>query len=122
MKKAFQSTLIACTVLFFVFVTGVLLGRHSSYAVPIAEKPETETKTIFSDDVEAGIIGGRININTASAETLALLPGVGKSLAQRIIDYRTENGPFIHVEELTKVEGISTNRVTEIADYITVGG
>ena len=122
MKKAFQNGLIICTVLFFVFVAGILIGRNSGYAVPIAEIPKEKTKLSFSDDAGDGITGGTININTAPAETLVLLPGIGKTMAQRIVDYRTENGPFIHIDELAKVKGISSNQVTEIAEYITVGG
>lgn len=122
MKKALQNALVLCTVLFFIFVTGFLIGRSSGYAVPIAEVPERKAGLSFSDDAGYGITGGRININTAPAETLVLLPGIGKTTAQRIVDYRTENGPFVHIDELAKVEGISSNRVTEIADYITVGG
>ena len=48
----------------------------------------------------------KVNINTASQEKLCQLKGVGESIAQRIIDYRAENGPFENPEDITKVKGI----------------
>ena len=63
-----------------------------------------------------------ININTATAEELDLLPGIGPTLAQRIVDYRTSHGPFSTVSELTLVEGIGISTLEVILDYITAGG
>ena len=48
----------------------------------------------------------RINLNTATAEELTRLRGVGEALAQRIVAYREEHGPFRRVEEITRVNGI----------------
>ena len=49
---------------------------------------------------------GKVNINTASVEQLTSLPGVGPSLAQRIVEYRTKSGSFKNVQELMNVRGI----------------
>ncbi|CAG0989717.1 partial ComE operon protein 1, partial [Gammaproteobacteria bacterium] len=62
-----------------------------------------------------------ININTATLEELDLLPGIGPSIAQAIIDYRTQNGPFKTIEDINAVKGIGDALFAKIKDSITVG-
>ena len=62
-----------------------------------------------------------IDINTASAEELDALPGIGPTIAQRIVDYRNEHGPFATIEDIVNVAGIGDSTFTEIKDLITVG-
>jgi competence protein ComEA len=62
----------------------------------------------------------KININSASATELDALPGIGPALAQRIIDYRTEHGPFRSVDDLRKVSGIGDVIFAGIKDRVTV--
>lgn len=63
-----------------------------------------------------------VNINTADIALLDTLPHIGEKLAQKIIDYRTENGPFTRVEDLQNVNGIgSGSNYADIAPLITVG-
>ena len=62
--------------------------------------------------------GEKININTASAEELDRLPGIGKAKAKAIIDYRTQNGDFKSLEDIQKVKGIKTGEFGKLKDYI----
>lgn len=62
-----------------------------------------------------------VDINTATAAELDGLPGIGPVLAERIIAYRNDNGPYGSVEELEAVDGISMNTVEELRPLITTG-
>ena len=53
----------------------------------------------------------KININTARADQLQMLPGIGAKLAQRIIDYRKESGSFKKLEDLQDVDGLTAKRL-----------
>ena len=61
-----------------------------------------------------------VNINTANATQLTQLPGVGPAIAQKIIDYRTANGPFTSVDDLTKVPGIGAAKLAQIKSHARV--
>ena len=61
-----------------------------------------------------------ININTASAQLLEQLPGVGEKLAERIVAYRAENGGFASAEDIMHVDGIGQGIFEEIKGLITV--
>ncbi len=75
---------------------------------------------------EGGVAGsapegqGLVNINTANATQLTQLPGVGPAVAQKIIDYRTANGPFTSVDDLTKVPGIGAAKLAQIKSHARV--
>lgn len=62
----------------------------------------------------------KVNINTAGLEELDQLPGIGPSIAQRIIDYRTEHGEFKAIEDIQEVKGIGNAKYIEIKDNITI--
>lgn len=62
-----------------------------------------------------------ININTASQAELESLPGIGPTTAQKIIEYREQNGDFLSIEELMNVSGIGPGIFDRVRDLITVG-
>lgn len=63
-----------------------------------------------------------ININTATAQELIALPGIGKTKAAAIVAYREEHGKFKTVDELTDVPGIGDSILAQVIQKITVGG
>lgn len=62
----------------------------------------------------------KININTATQTELETLPGVGPSLALKILNYRKENGKFKTIEEIQNVSGVGENKYEEIKEKITI--
>lgn len=65
---------------------------------------------------------GKVNINTAGVEELALLPRVGAVVAQRIIEFRRDNGEFSAIEDLMLVQGIGEKTFELIEPYVTLEG
>lgn len=63
---------------------------------------------------------GRLNINTATAAELELLPGIGPSLAGRIVAHRAEHGAFRRVDDLDDVPGIGPRTVEKLRPLVTV--
>lgn len=115
MKKA-KYGMIALTAAFLCIMLGLFIGRqHSDDRITLFHKDD---RVITADSLN----DGRININTATLEELELLPGIGQVLAQRIIAYRTDNGPFQYPEDLCKVEGIGSKIFGALQQYITAGG
>ena len=67
------------------------------------------------------LVRHKININTAPADSLELLPGIGPQLAKRIVDFRIQNGRFIKVGDLINVRGIGSVKLEAIRNMITPG-
>lgn len=78
--------------------------------------PSANAAAVSGSSASAGLI----NINTASAQELDQLPGIGPAIAQRIIDYRNGNGGFASIEDINNVSGIGDKKFAEIKDLITV--
>lgn len=73
-------------------------------------------------DGEMIVIGqNKINLNQADKEQLKTLPGIGDTLADRILNYREENGDFYSIDEIMYVKGIGEGKFKELESLITVG-
>lgn len=77
----------------------------------------SEGNSVPVDNVEIKVI---ININKADIVELQKLKGIGQTYAQRIVDYRLENGEFKEIEELLNVKGIGKKRLEDIKAFITL--
>lgn len=96
--------------------------RESTLAsVAVPEEPVISSEESSSDTVsEQGDKLGLVNINTATAEQLMTLKGIGEVKSQAIIDYRNKNGAFRNIDQLLFVKGIGEKTLDKIRDYITV--
>lgn len=128
MKNKVSVLLAVVTVLFGGFTLGLFVGRNTgSGTVTLAFSPQMQTApttaaTAAAETVPEETISFPVNINTADADTLTALPGIGRVLAERIVAYRWQNGSFRAIEEITNVEGIGEKKAEAILELITVGG
>ena len=97
-----------------IFIILVLFSTLSMAAMP-ESAPAASNESSSSP-------AGVVNINTADAAQLALLPRIGEKTAQRIIDYRTEHGPFAKTSDLMQVKGIGDKSFQNLSSYLTVSG
>jgi competence protein ComEA len=89
--------------------------QEETAAAPVVESGLTGTA---GGSLESRI-SAPVNINTATLLELSTLPGIGASMAQRIIEFREANGPFVTIEEITHVAGIGQAKFEQIKDMIT---
>ncbi len=82
-----------------------------SSALPSQPEPSVE---VFQQEE-------KVNLNTASAQELDNLPGIGKAIAQAIVEYREEKGAFQTIQQVMEVEGVGEKTFEAIRDLITVG-
>ncbi len=71
--------------------------------------------------MKAGALSGPVNINTATPEELAKLPGIGPKIAEEIVNYRKEHGAFKTIRDIVNVKGVGDKKYEAIQDKITVG-
>ena len=124
MKKA-SVVIITLTLVFCGFAIGFFLGRSSGTgsirvsAAPTHSLSQTQPST---DGSTQPTNLSPVDLNTATVDELTTLPGIGETLARRIVSYREENGPFESLGQLLDVEGIGEKKLEDILDYISIGG
>jgi competence protein ComEA len=79
-----------------------------------------EAKDQASAQTEQKESDGRVNLNTADADELMSLPGIGEAKAMSILSYREERGSFSSIEDIMNITGIKEGVYSKIKDYITV--
>ena len=99
-------------------------GENTNYISGGSTSPanNTNSSTKNSGESKTGVsnVKGKVNINTASLEELDTLPGIGESTANKIINYRKENGKFKSIEEIKEVSGIGDSKYEQIKDLIEI--
>ncbi|MFC4127551.1 helix-hairpin-helix domain-containing protein [Nocardia rhizosphaerae] len=93
----------------------VIIGAGGSAPAPVSGAPPAAGSTTAG----AGAAGARVDLNTATAAELDALPGVGPVTAKAILDWRTANGSFTDVAQLSEVDGIGPARLARLRDLVT---
>ena len=116
MKKGKYILLSICLASLFL-ILGVFVGRNLAhpYKLDASILEVTESGNFVQTDILP-------NINEMTKTQLMARPGIGETIAERIITYRNENGPFAKMEELLNVEGIGEKKLEQIIDLVGVGG
>ena len=128
MRKTVGKWVYAAMLVICAFTFGYLFGQRTANAPQITViNPETSgTMQQVSSEISQSLYPDEepflIDINTADESALDLLPGIGPAYAQRIVEYRTQNGPFQTIEDIMNVSGIGEKKFEAMKDLITVEG
>lgn len=114
MKKKYGILLIAAILAVSLLTAGYKKNYNRGFTVETVSDAEAEAYASGNNKV----IDGRININAADEELLAMLDGIGTSIAGRIVDYRRENGLFECTEDIMRVYGIGEKKYNAVKDAI----
>ena len=112
MKKQGLAPFLLISLLFLCLSTGLSFGRNLALTNPAPISPKTQS----SADSQV------LDLNQADLQQLMTLPGIGQTLATRIIDYRNTHGSFTSVAELLNIDGIGEGRLEALLPHITAGG
>ena len=94
------------------FGAAIVLAALAAATVALADQAPAPAKSAPAT---------QININTASADQLEGLPGVGPKMAARIVEYRQKNGGFKKLEDLMNIQGIGEKNFLKLKPLVTVG-
>ena len=112
MKKQELSLFLLIFAVFLCFCTGLFLGRNLNTVTPAPRFPQMQSHSLPVP----------VDLNLADQDQLASLPGIGPTLAKRILSYRDTHGSFTSMTELLNIDGIGEQRLDALLPYITAGG
>ena len=99
--------------------TNDLLNKEAQMPiVTTASSAPADATSSTSDSGKVTSTSEKVHLNSATLADLETLPGIGPTYAGRIVDYRTQNGPFASVDDLMNVSGIKDSVMGKIRDYI----
>ncbi len=105
-----------------------VLDDGTKIKIPNLDDEDIGDEDVLSKDSGEGIIQedekttntNTVNINKATENELSTLPGIGNSLATRIVEYRKQNGNFKTIEDIKNVSGIGESKFANIKDFISI--
>ena len=111
--------LLACGVMLGIFLMQTRTADTISVQRSAPDEPEEAVQTVAEEPADAPA-DDRLDLNTATAEDLQELPGIGAVITQRIIDYRDLCGRFLDPEQLMEVDGIGQAKYEKLRELVTV--
>ena len=121
-RNAYRAALVIAAVVGLMGAAWLALGPGPPDGVKITPAPERGAAPSVAPAPTPTPIGGAlVNINTASRAELERLPRIGEVLADRIVEYRMANGPYLRTDHLMAVRGIGPVIYEAIKDLISVG-
>ena len=119
-----KTKLAAAAIAIVMFFAGVFVGRTQLLSKSVIIKPQNTENMSLAPLIAAPSVAqaddNKVDINSADINELMGLPGIGETLAQRIIDYRQTNGDFQSIEEIMAVSGIGEGKFDSIRKYIKI--
>ena len=112
MKKVFLHITGILTAVFIIFTLGLFIGRQQLPKETIPANAVTQHTGPLPEN------NTKVNINTATADELCKLPGIGTATANAIINFRQTNGPFESIEQLLDIKGIGYAKFEVLIDLI----
>ena len=101
--------------------SAIVLLLLFAVAVPAMAEPSAVPSAAPQPAAKA-MLQGTVNINTADATQLALLPGIGPKMAESILAHRSSAGAFTSIDDLVKVKGIGPKSLEKMRPYLSVKG
>jgi competence protein ComEA len=126
LSKEETASIVVTAILILAVIAVSLYSGNSGASVTVTLKRAENDASETSGAAEENLPDAKdspqtlININTASADELVLLPGIGEVLAERIVTYRNEYGLFASTDEIMRVSGIGSAKYEDIKKLITV--
>lgn len=113
--------LVLFTAVFFFFLGYTVSFLHGPAHTVTTEIEYVEPSTTTTvETAVSSVVSGKIDLNTATAEQLMTVPGIGETYAARIIEYRELVGRFFQIEQLQEIEGIGEKRYAQWKSYFTI--
>ncbi|HEY3509178.1 MULTISPECIES: ComEA family DNA-binding protein [Kribbella] len=94
-------------------------GEQINVGLPTQPPPPSPPAT-STTNAPTSAPGSTVDLNTATVDQLDTLPGVGPVLAQRILDYRTQNGPFTTIDQLQEVPGVGPKKYDSLKSHVRI--